>query len=67
LIGRRQHANVLDVQSFIEAECAAEHCLVVTEIRERLALSKQGMHRFHMERFNLKKLYEIDGKEQYCA
>jgi phosphomevalonate kinase len=34
-------------------------------IRERLAVSKQKSHRVHMERFNLKKLNEVQGKEQY--
>jgi hypothetical protein len=28
-------------------------------------VSKQTMHRFHMEGFNLKKLNEVEGKEQY--
>jgi hypothetical protein len=28
-------------------------------------VSKQTRHGFHMERFNLKKLNEIEGKEQY--
>jgi hypothetical protein len=30
-----------------------------------LAVSKQTMHRFYMERFNFKKLKEVEGKEQY--
>jgi hypothetical protein len=34
-------------------------------VRERLAVSKQTTHRVHMERFNLKKLNEVEGKEQY--
>jgi hypothetical protein len=38
---------------------------VVAKIRERLAVSKQTTHRVHMERFNLKKLNEVEGKEQY--
>jgi hypothetical protein len=38
---------------------------VVAKVRERLAVSKQTTHRFHMERLNLKKLNEILGKEQY--
>jgi hypothetical protein len=42
-----------------------DHCLVVAKIRERLAVSKQGSHKFHMERFNLKKLNEVEGKEKY--
>jgi hypothetical protein len=31
----------------------------------RLAMSKQTMHSVHIERFNIKKLSEIEGKEQY--
>jgi hypothetical protein len=38
---------------------------VVAKIRERLAVNKQTTQRVHMERFNLKKLNEIEGKEQY--
>jgi hypothetical protein len=36
----------------------------VTKVRERLAVNKQRSHRFHMERFNLKKLNEVEVKEQ---
>jgi hypothetical protein len=32
---------------------------------ERLAVNKQGSHRFHKERFNLKKLNKLEGKEEY--
>jgi hypothetical protein len=39
----------------------------VAKIRERIAVNKQGSHKFHMERFNLKKLIEVDNKEQYHA
>jgi hypothetical protein len=37
----------------------------VTKDRERLTVSKQTMHRVHIERFNLKKLNEVEGKEQH--
>jgi hypothetical protein len=30
--------------------------LVVAKVRERLEVNKQRLHRFHMERFNLKKI-----------
>jgi hypothetical protein len=40
---------------------------VVVKVRERLAVSKQTAHRVHMERFNLKKLNEIENREQYCV
>jgi hypothetical protein len=38
---------------------------VVVKVRERLAVNKQRSQRFHMERFNLKKLNAVEGKEQY--
>jgi hypothetical protein len=36
---------------------------VVAKVRERLAVNKQGSQRFDMERFNLKKLNGVEGKE----
>jgi hypothetical protein len=42
-----------------------DHYLVVAKVRERLAVSKQKTHRFHRGRFNLNKLNEVEGKEQY--
>jgi hypothetical protein len=40
---------------------------VLAKIMERLAVNKQTLHRFSMERFNFKKLNEVEGKGQYCA
>jgi hypothetical protein len=65
LIGRRQHSNVLDVRSFRGADYDTDRYLMVAKVSERLAVSKQAMHRFYMERFNLKKLNKEEGKEQY--
>jgi hypothetical protein len=65
LIDRRRHPSVLDVRSFRAADCDTDHYLVVAKIKERLAVNKQGSHKFHMERFNLKKLNEVEGKEKY--
>jgi hypothetical protein len=45
--------------------CDTDHYLVVAKVRERLAVNKQRSQRFHMEMFNLKKLNEVEGKEQY--
>jgi hypothetical protein len=36
-----------------------------SKVRERPAVNKQRSQRFRMERFNLKKLNEVEGKEQY--
>jgi hypothetical protein len=38
---------------------------VVAKVRDRLAVNEQRSHRFHMERLNLKKLKEVEGKDQY--
>jgi hypothetical protein len=67
LIDRRQHTNILVVRLLRAADCGTDHYFVVAKVRERLAVSKQMMHRVHMERFNLKKSNEIESKEQYCA
>jgi hypothetical protein len=37
----------------------------ISLLQLRLAASKQTMPRFHVERFNLKKLNKVEHKEQY--
>jgi hypothetical protein len=64
---RQRHANVLDVRSFWAADCDPDHCLMVAKVKERLAVNKQRLHRFHMESFNLKKLNEVENEEQYLT
>jgi hypothetical protein len=59
------HSSVLDIRSFRAADCGSDHYLLVVTVRERLAMNKQRSHRFHMERFNLKKLNVVESKEQY--
>jgi hypothetical protein len=65
LVDRRRHSNVLDVRSFRASDCDSDHYLVVAKIRERLAVNKQRSRRFDMERFNHKKLNDVEGKEQF--
>jgi hypothetical protein len=55
-------ANVLSLRV---AEYVTDHDLVVEKVRERLTVSKQTTHRFHMKRFNLKKLNKAESEEQY--
>jgi hypothetical protein len=38
---------------------------VVAKVRERLAVNKQRSQRFDMERFNLKKLNDVESKAQF--
>jgi UDP-glucose 4-epimerase len=40
LIDKRQHSNIIDVQSFRGAECDTDHYLVVAKLRERISVSK---------------------------
>jgi hypothetical protein len=65
LVDKRRHSNVLDVRSFREADCDSDYYLVVAKVRERLAVNKQRSRIFHMERFNLKKLNDVEGKVQF--
>jgi hypothetical protein len=67
LIDRQKHLSVLDVRLFRAADCDTEDSMVVRKVREKLAVNKQRSHRFHMERFKLKKLNEVEGKEKYCV
>jgi hypothetical protein len=64
LVDMRRHSNILDVRSLRTADCDSEYYLVVAKGRERLAVNKQISRRFDMERFNLKKLNDVEGKEQ---
>jgi hypothetical protein len=65
LIYRRWHSSARDGRSFREADCNTDQHLVVANVRDILAVSKQTTHRFHMERYNLKELKELKGKEKY--
>jgi hypothetical protein len=38
---------------------------VVAKVRERLVVKKQRSNRYNMERFNLKKLNDVEVKEHY--
>jgi len=47
------------------AECDTDHCLVVAKVTEILAISKQAAQKFDVERFNLRKLSELEVRKQY--
>jgi hypothetical protein len=65
LIDRRRYSSILDVRSFRGADCDSDHYLVVAKISESLAVSKLPVNNMDIDRFNLKKLYEGEVKEQY--
>jgi hypothetical protein len=55
---------VSDVCFFREADCDTDHYRL-QKLWERLSVSKQAMQKFDMGKFNLKKLNDIEVKEQY--
>ena len=65
MIERRWHSSVLGVRSFRGADCDTDHYLVVAKLRERLAVHKQAAQKFEGERFNVRKLNELEVKEKY--
>jgi hypothetical protein len=50
LIGRGWHSSILGVRSFGEADCDTDHYLVIAKVRESLAVSKQAVQKFDVER-----------------
>jgi hypothetical protein len=63
-IARRLYSNLPDVPLFRAVERDTDHYMAVAKVRERLAVSKTAF-RVDIEMFNLKKLNEVEGKEQY--
>jgi len=61
----RWHLSMLDIRSFRETDCVTDHCLVFVKVRKRLAVSKQAAQKFDEERFNLRKLNELEPRKQY--
>jgi len=54
-----------NVRSFRGADRDTDHYVVVTKVRERLAVSKQEAQRFGGERLNLRTLNELEVRKQY--
>jgi hypothetical protein len=52
---------------FRAADYDTDHYMVRAILRERLAVNKQRLHRFRVERFNLKNLNDVRVKEKYLV
>jgi hypothetical protein len=65
LTDKRWHSSILDIQSFSGADCDTDHYMVVAKFRERLAVRKQVAQKFDGERFNLRKLNDLEVRKQY--
>jgi hypothetical protein len=52
------------MQSFRRSDCDTDHYLAVVNVRERLSVRKRTAPKFNEERFNLKKLSEVEVREK---
>jgi hypothetical protein len=58
---------VLNARALRAADCDTGHNPMVSKDRERLSVVEQTTHRICTERFSLKKLIEVECKEQYLV
>ena len=65
LIERRRQSGILEVQSFREADSDTDHYMVVENVMEILAVSKQAAQELNVERCDLRKLTEMEVRKQY--
>jgi endonuclease/exonuclease/phosphatase family metal-dependent hydrolase len=65
LIDKRRHSNILDVRSFRGADCDTDHYLIMAKLRERISVSKQARKKFDLERYDLKKLDDVEVKTRW--
>jgi hypothetical protein len=56
---------MVSLESFINVILLADHYLVVAKVRERLAVRKQAAQKFDGEKFNLRKLDDVEVRKQY--
>jgi hypothetical protein len=64
-IDKKQHSNILDVCSFRGVDCDTDHYLIVAKLRKRISVSKRARQNSDLERFDLKRLDDIEVKEKY--
>jgi len=65
LIDRRWNSSMLYIRSLRGADYNTDHYLVVPKVRERMAVSRQAAQKFDVDRFNLRKLNELEVRKQY--
>ena len=61
----RRWSIIFDVLSFRGVDCDTYHYLVIAKVTERMAVSKQTTQKFEGERFNLRKLNELEVRKRY--
>ena len=61
-IDRRWHSSIVIVESCRRADCDTDDCRVVTKVRDIFGVSKQAAQKFDVERFNLRKISDLEGR-----
>jgi len=64
LIDERWNSSILDVLLCRGTDCDTDHYLVVAKVREILVVSKQAAQKFDVEKFNLRKLSELEVRRE---
>jgi hypothetical protein len=64
-LSQSKHSNTSDVCSFKGADCDTDLYLVLAKLRERISVSKRARQKFDLDRFDLKKLEDVEVKEKY--
>ena len=57
LIDRRWHSSIPDVRSFTRADCNNDHHLLVANVREGLAISKQAAQQQNLPEVKISKRF----------
>jgi hypothetical protein len=61
LIDKRQYSNILDVRYFRGAYCSTNNYMVMA--KQRISVSKGGRQNFDLEKFDLKRLDDVEVKK----
>jgi hypothetical protein len=64
LIDWGRHPSLLNVQSFRAPDCHNEHYLMFAKVWERLSVSKQAAQTSDTEKFNIRKINELEITKQ---
>jgi hypothetical protein len=65
LIDRRWRSSTVSVRSFKGADCDTDRYLLIAKVRERLSARTQAAQKTDVERFNLKKLSDMEVTKKY--